>query len=77
MQQSHEFYTARAAEAAADAKAATLDNVRERALRSQATWQVLADQARRVKAQREKLEAEKAAARASEAQAAPLVRGSE
>lgn len=63
MQQTHEFYTARAAEAAADAKAATLDNVRERALRAEKTWKSLADQARRVKAQREKLEAEKAAER--------------
>lgn len=63
MSQTYEFYAARAAEAAADAKAATLDNVRERALRSQATWKALADQARAVSRQREKIEAEKAAAR--------------
>ena len=35
--QTYEFYSARAAEAAADAQAATLDNVRDRALRAEAT----------------------------------------
>ena len=59
MQQTHEFYSARVAEAKAEAKAATLANVRERALRSQATWQALADQSLRVRAQRDKLEREK------------------
>ncbi|MBX7483688.1 hypothetical protein [Qipengyuania qiaonensis] len=63
---SYEFYSARAAESAAEAKAATLDNVRERALRSKATWQALADQARAVVQQREKIETAKAAARAAE-----------
>ncbi|MBO6528222.1 hypothetical protein [Erythrobacter sp.] len=65
--QTYEFYAARAAEAAADAKAATLDNVRERALRSEATWQALADQARAVAEQRRKIEAKKAAEREAEA----------
>lgn len=77
MQQTHEFYSARASEAAADAKAATLDNVRDRALRSQATWEALAAQARRVKTQREKLEAEKAAAREVELQATEAVPAAE
>ncbi|MBO6768079.1 MAG: hypothetical protein JJ901_07210 [Erythrobacter sp.] len=65
--QTYEFYAARAAEAAADAEAATLDNVRERALRSEATWQALADQARSVAEQRRKIEAKKAAEREAEA----------
>ncbi|MBX7495027.1 hypothetical protein K3172_04045 [Qipengyuania sp. 6B39] len=63
MSQTYDFYSARAKESAAEAKAATLDNVRERALRSQATWKALADQARAVSRQRAKIEAEKAAAR--------------
>lgn len=63
MSQTYEFYSARAKEAAADAKAATLDNVRERALRSEATWKALANQARAVAKQREKIEREKAAVR--------------
>ena len=49
MSQTYEFYTARADEAAADAASATLDNVRERALRSEATWRALAHQASRTK----------------------------
>ena len=65
MSQSYEFYAARASEAAAEAKSATLDNVRDRALRAQATFQALADQARAVTRRREKLENEKAAARAA------------
>ena len=65
MSQSYEFYAARASEAAAEAKSATLDNVRDRALRAQATFQALADQARAVTRRRERLENEKAAARAA------------
>ena len=68
MSQSYEFYCAK--EAKAEAKAATLDNVRDRALRSEATWRGLADQARAVAKRREKLELEKAAER--EAAAATL-----
>ncbi|MEZ5680147.1 MAG: hypothetical protein R3E14_02505 [Erythrobacter sp.] len=70
MSQTYDFYTARAREAAADAKAATLDNVRDRALRSEATWTALAAQARAVAKQREKIEAEKAAEREASAAAA-------
>jgi hypothetical protein len=54
MNQTLEFYTQRVNEAEAEANAATLDNVRERALRSAATWRGLADQARRVAAERVK-----------------------
>ncbi len=68
MSQTYEFYSTRAKEAAAEAKAATLDNVRERALRSEKTWRALADQARSVAKKREKIEREKAAQREAEAQ---------
>ncbi len=63
MSQTYEFYSARAEEAAADAKAAELANVRDRALRSEKTWRGLAEQARSVAEQRRKLEREKAAER--------------
>ena len=49
------------------AQAATLDNVRDRALRAEATWQALADQARAVARQRKKIETAKAEAREAEA----------
>lgn len=63
MSQTYEFYSARAEEAAADAKAAELANVRDRALRSEKTWRGLAEQARSVAEQRRKLEREKAVER--------------
>ena len=69
MSQTYEFYSARAKEAAKDARAATLANVRERVLRSEATWQALADQARAVAKQREKIEREKATMRETSADA--------
>lgn len=69
MSQTYEFYSARAKESAAEAKAATLDNVRDRALRSEKTWRGLADQARAVAKQREKIERDKAAQRAAESEA--------
>ena len=57
-----EFYLARAAQARAEADAATLDHVRERCLRSGAAWEALADKAARAEEMREKLANEKAAA---------------
>jgi len=42
-----EFFRARAAEASADADAATLDHVRERCRRSEAAWSALAERAER------------------------------
>jgi len=57
----YEFYAERAEESAAAARAATLENVRERALRSAATWQALADKARAVTVRREKAAMLKAA----------------
>ena len=52
MSQTFEFYDARAREAATEAKEATLQNVRERNLRAEKSWRGLADQARRVMAER-------------------------
>jgi hypothetical protein len=42
-----EFFRARAAQAHAEAEAATLTHVRERCQRSEAAWQALADRAAR------------------------------
>lgn len=64
MSQTFEFYDARAKEAAAEADAAVLDNVRERARRSEATWRALAEQARAVAEERARVEQDKAARRA-------------
>ena len=66
MSQSYEFYAARAKEAAAAAKKAVLDNVRDRELRAEKTWRGLAEQARAVAEQRDKIVREKAEARAAE-----------
>ena len=67
MSQTFEFYDARANEAAAEAEAATLDNVRERNLRAEKTWRALADQAQKVMVDRYKAEAVRAERRAAEA----------
>lgn len=56
----HEFYAARAAEAKRDAESATLSNVRERCLRSEAAWAEMASRAERGDKMRARLEAEKA-----------------
>jgi hypothetical protein len=69
MSQQYDFYVARAAEARADADAATLDNVRNRCLRSEAAWRDMADRAARTDRIREKHVAEKAAAADAEAEA--------
>ena len=56
-----EFYLARAAQARAEADAATLDKVRERCRRSEAAWTQLAERAERselMKAAEEKRKAE-------------------
>ena len=60
----HEFYLARAMEAKRDAEAATLSNVRERCLRSEAAWSDMAARAERGDKMRAKLDAEKRAAAA-------------
>jgi DNA-binding transcriptional regulator YdaS (Cro superfamily) len=56
-----EFYQARAAEARADAEAATLDNVRDRCLRAAEAWDALAARAHRGDAMRARQEADKRA----------------
>ncbi len=66
MAQTWEFYAERARESAVEATAAKLDNVRDRALRSQATWLGLADQARRVAEERVKVERERVERRDAE-----------
>lgn len=53
MSQNFEFYNTRANEAAAEADAATLDNVRERALRSETAWREMADRAKQMEVDRE------------------------
>lgn len=70
MSQTFEFYSERAAEAAEEAAAATLDNVRERHERAEKTWTALANQAHKVKADRIKAEETKAAQREVEAREA-------
>ena len=67
MAQTYEFYCERADEAAALAMKATLDNVRERELRSEKTWRGLAEQARKTAIQRDKTDRERAEKRAAEA----------
>jgi hypothetical protein len=49
----HEFYVTRAAEAGAEASAAKLDNVRDRALRSQAAWLDMAARAEQTETDRQ------------------------
>ena len=48
-----EFYLARAEDAAKEAAAATLDNVRERARRSEAAWRSMAARMAGIEEQRE------------------------
>ena len=72
MVQTFEFYNARAQDAAAEAKAAELVMVRERALRAEGVWRSLANQARKVEVDRAKAERERAARRAAEAEEAAL-----
>jgi hypothetical protein len=61
-----ETYLARAAEARAQADAATLDNVRDRCLRSEAAWNEMAARAERTERMRETLQADKARAVAAQ-----------
>lgn len=69
MSQTFDFYDARARESANEAAIAVLDNVRERALRSEKTWRALAEQARKVLVDREKAEATRLARREAEMEA--------
>lgn len=67
MSQTFEFYTERADQSAAEARAADLANVRERALRSEKTWRGLAVLAESMVAARATSAAERDERRASEA----------
>lgn len=68
----HEFYTARADEAAREAEATSLENVRHRALRSEAAWRDMADRARQVERDRETARREREARIAAEEAARPF-----
>lgn len=59
MAQQEDFYFARAAEARTEADLATLDNVRDRALRSAAAWEAMATRAAGITVAREARAAEK------------------
>jgi hypothetical protein len=63
--QTYEFFAERAKEASKEAEQATLDNVRDRALRSAAAWRDMADRALRIQEDREaaKRDRERAAVR--------------
>ena len=67
MSNTFEFYTERADQSAAEASAADLANVRERALRSEKTWRGLAVLAESMVAARATSAAERGERRASEA----------
>jgi hypothetical protein len=67
----HEVYLERAAEARASARAATLDNVRDRWLRAEATWTEMAARSQRTDSMRARLIAEKASERAASGADAP------
>lgn len=55
MTQTYEFLVARAEEAAVEAKTASLDNVKKRALRSEAAWRGMADRTLKLTREREKV----------------------
>ena len=61
----HDLYRQRAAEARADADRAELGNVRERCLRAEAAWLVMAERADRTERLRAAHEADNAAAAAA------------
>ncbi len=66
MFQKYEFLLARADEAASEAKAAALDNVKQRALRSEAAWRAMAERTRKIEREREKVRADKETESATE-----------
>ena len=59
---SYEFLVQRAEQAAQEAAGSKLDNVKERALRSEAAWRTMADQVLEVARNRELAQQEKLAA---------------
>jgi hypothetical protein len=69
MTSNREFYAERAADARRVADAASLDNVRERWLRSAAAWEAMSARAARTERSRAETEARKAAEAALRAEA--------
>jgi hypothetical protein len=69
MSMSLEFYIARADDSAKEALAATLDNVRDRALRSEAAWRSMAERQLRVESERKVAERVRQERREAEAEA--------
>ncbi len=65
MHLSFDFCDARAREAPATAASATLDNIRERALRSEAAWRQLANTQQAIVTEREKRDREREAERSA------------
>jgi len=61
-----DYFLERAAECARTAAAATLANVRDQFLQSEATWRAMADKLQKAEASRAQLDAEKAAQRAAQ-----------
>lgn len=59
MSQNYDFQIARADEAAAEAAGALLDNVKQRALRSEAAWREMAERTRKMGEKREKARVER------------------
>ncbi len=70
MSVTREFYLARAEECRTEAANAPLENVRERARRSEAAWREMADRMARVEAQRVRAEQVRQERIASEAELA-------
>jgi len=66
---SYEFLIARADEAAREGQQAALDNVRERALRSEAAWREMARRALKIERDLEQARAERLSRQISAAQA--------
>ncbi|HEX7855788.1 MAG TPA: hypothetical protein VF503_19055 [Sphingobium sp.] len=60
MSTTSDFYLARAAESAREAQAAGLDNVRDRNLRAEAAWLVMADRSLKMETERRHQAADKA-----------------
>jgi hypothetical protein len=70
MTQTLNLYLTRAEEAAAEARLATLDNVRERCLRAESAWREMADRQARVEKLRRERDAKAGADAGAEARAA-------
>ncbi len=66
MSQTYEFYEARAEEAAEEARKASLQNVKERALRSEAAWRQMAERVLRTAEERKIADEARAERRAAE-----------